>query len=171
LAYRRKVYYNAQTKKLPSALFDLEFVLHLSTMLRPKIFSIFSLALVLNAWSCRDRMAQVPDVPVDIVVNINQPAFFDLTVPTGWVYLTGGSRGILLYRINPEEFIAFERHSPFEPENNCSVAVDDDGVIVSDPCSESSWLITDGSIVTGPTAFPLITYDVSFNDPYVYITN
>jgi nitrite reductase/ring-hydroxylating ferredoxin subunit len=127
--------------------------------------------VIITSWGCRDRIAQVPDVPVDIVVNINQPAFFDLTVPTGWVYLTGGSRGIILYRLNTEEFIAFERHSPFEPENNCSVIVENDGVIISDPCSDSSWLITDGSIVTGPTSFPLVTYDVRFTNPYVYITN
>lgn len=138
-----------------------------------RIRNIFFLLvfLVATSWGCRDRMAQIPDVPVDIVVNINQPAFFDLTVPTGWVYLTGGSRGIILYRINTEEFVAIERHSPYQPENNCSAVVDDDGVIISDPCSESSWLITDGSIVTGPTSFPLITYDVTFTDPYVYISN
>ena len=123
------------------------------------------------ALSCKDRMAQVPDVPVDIVVNINQPSFFDLTVPTGWVYLTGGSRGIILYRVNQEEFIAMERHSPYQPENACSAVVNEDGVVISDPCSASTWLILDGSIVTGPTSFPLITYNVSFNDPYVYITN
>jgi hypothetical protein len=124
-----------------------------------------------NQFGCKDRITQVPDVPVEIVVNINQPAFFDLTVPTGWVYLTGGSRGIILYRLDPETFVALERHSPYQAENNCAAAVSDDGVIVQDPCSESSWLITDGSVVNGPTTFPLTTYDVSFNDPYVYITN
>jgi hypothetical protein len=133
--------------------------------------TILYLSVVLTLLGCRDRMAQVPDVPVDIVININEPVFFDLTVPTGWVYLTGGSRGIILYRLNLEDFVAIERHSPYESQDNCAVLVDDDGVIVSDPCSESSWLINDGSIVTGPTSFPLVTYDVTFNSPYIYITN
>jgi hypothetical protein len=138
-------------------------------MKKMRIF--IGMIVMMFALSCKDRMAQVPDVPVDIVININQPAFFDLTVPTGWVYLTGGSRGIILYRVNQEEFIAMERHSPYQPENACSAVVNEDGVVISDPCSASTWLILDGSIVTGPTSFPLITYDVSFNDPYVYITN
>jgi hypothetical protein len=137
---------------------------------RNSIIFLYGLS-VFSLLSCRDRITQVPDVPVEIVVNVNQPAFFDLTVPTGWVYLTGGSRGIILYRLNPETFVALERHSPYQAENNCAVAVSDDGVIVEDPCSESSWLITDGSVVNGPTTFPLTTYDVTFNDPFVYITN
>jgi hypothetical protein len=137
-----------------------------------RIQSWIIVGLVISMTSaCRDKMSQIPDVPVDIVININEPSFFDLTVPTGWVYITGGSRGIILYRVNQEEFVALERHSPFEPEENCAVAVDQDGVIVSDPCSESSWLIHDGSIVTGPTSFPLKNYEVTFNNPYVYITN
>jgi hypothetical protein len=49
--------------------------------------------------------------------------------------------------------------------------VDEDNVLVSDPCSDSQWLITDGTIVQGPTAFALETYNTSFSDPILYITN
>jgi hypothetical protein len=128
--------------------------------------------LLLFLGSCRDRNRdRVPDVPVNIAININQPDFFNLTVSQGWVYVTGGSRGIIVYRKSDNEFIALERHSPYKPEDNCAVTVDDDGSIVTDPCSDSKWLIMDGSIVQGPTAYPLQTYSTSFTNPMLYITN
>jgi uncharacterized protein YuzB (UPF0349 family) len=122
--------------------------------------------------ACRDRNNyQIPYVPVNIVININQPDFFDLTVPTGWVYVTGGSRGIIVYRRSESEFVAIERHSTYEVDQQCAVIVLEDGILLDDPCSDSQWIITDGSIVNGPTNAPLVTYDTSFNSPYLTIVN
>jgi hypothetical protein len=130
------------------------------------------LALLILTSGCRDRNTnRIPDVPVNIAINIYQPDFFNLTVPSGWVYITGGSRGIIVYRKSTNEFVALERHSPYQPQDNCAVIVDEDNVLVSDPCSDSQWLITDGTIVQGPSAFPLETYNTSFQDPILYITN
>jgi hypothetical protein len=133
--------------------------------------TLFLLILLLGL-GCRDNnTSRVPDVPVNIAINILQPDFFNLSVPSGWIYITGGSRGIIVYRKSEEEFIALERHSPFQPEDNCAVKVDDDNVLISDPCSDSKWLITDGTIVQGPTAQPLRTYRTSYSNPILYITN
>ncbi len=133
----------------------------------------FPLLLALMTLSgCRERnIDRVPDVPVNIAINVLQPDFFNLSVPSGWVYITGGSRGIIVYRKSPDEFIALERHSPYLPQDNCAVTVNEDNVIVSDPCSGSQWLISDGSIIEGPTAFPLKTYRTTFENPILYITN
>lgn len=122
--------------------------------------------------SCRDRNNnRVPDVPVNIAININQPDFFNLSVVTGWVYVTGGSRGIIVYRKSQEEFVAIERHSSYQPEEACAVVVNEDGVILQDPCSGSQWLITDGTLVNGPAGLPLTTYDTQYSNPILYITN
>jgi hypothetical protein len=135
-------------------------------------FGLALITLLFILSGCRDRNTnRVPDVPVNIAINIYQPDFFNLTVPSGWVYITGGSRGIIVYRKSTTEFVALERHSPFQPEDNCAVVVNEDNVIVSDPCSDSQWLIMDGTIVQGPTAFALETYRTSFSDPILYITN
>jgi hypothetical protein len=125
----------------------------------------------LSAMNCRDRFTEVPYVPVDIWININEPQWFNITVPSGWEYVTGGSRGIILYRNNLEEFTALERHSPYEADQACAVIVKDDNITVEDPCSGSQWLIMDGTIMAGPTSQPLVTYDVTFNDPILHITN
>ena len=135
-------------------------------------FGLALIVLLIISSGCRDRNTnRVPDVPVNIAINIYQPDFFNLTVPSGWVYITGGSRGIIVFRKSTTEFVALERHSPFQPEDNCAVVVNEDNVIVSDPCSDSQWLITDGTIVQGPTPFALETYRTSFSDPILYITN
>ena len=135
-------------------------------------FGFVLISLLLIGSGCRNRdINRVPEVPVNIAINIYQPDFFNLTVPSGWVYITGGSRGIIVYRKSTTEFVALERHSPFQPEDNCAVVVNEDNVIVTDPCSDSQWLITDGTIVQGPTAMALETYRTSFSDPILYITN
>ena len=122
--------------------------------------------------SCRDRnTGRVPDVPVNISINVLLPEFFDLSVTTGSVYLTGGSRGIIVYRKSDTEFIAIERHSTYLPENECAVIVKDDGLIIEDPCSGSQWIITDGTLVQGPASLPLITYDTNYSPPILFITN
>lgn len=133
---------------------------------------IFALIAFLLLVSCRDRNnGRVPDVPVNITINIALPEFFDLTVPTGSVYITGGSRGIIVYRKSETEFVAIERHSTYLPENECAVVINDDGLILEDPCSGSQWIITDGTLVEGPASMPLVTYDTQFSNPILYITN
>ncbi|MFZ4785253.1 MAG: hypothetical protein ACOYLH_07220 [Flavobacteriales bacterium] len=134
-------------------------------------FLSFIIIVIVIATGCRDRTSQVPYVNVNISMNINEPQFFDLTVPTGWAYVTGGSKGIIVYRLSQEEFIALERHSPHNPDDECRVEVQDDGVIIEDPCSGSAWLINDGSIVSGPTNYALTRYQTSFEDPILYIYN
>jgi len=121
--------------------------------------------------SCRDDNNIVPLVDVDFSININEPAFFDLTNITGWVYVTGGSRGILIYRNNLDQFTAFDRHSPFEVDQNCQVSVLEDNFTVADPCSESTWLILDGTILTGPTSWPLKQYSTQFNGSILRVFN
>lgn len=131
---------------------------------------VASLLCVLS-WSCRRDNGQVPLVPVNMQININQPDFFNLSVVTGWVYVTGGSRGIIVYRKSQTEFIALERNSSYNPAQGCAVTVNADGIIISDPCSDSKWLITDGSVMQGPASAPLQNYNTDFQDPILYISN
>jgi hypothetical protein len=135
-----------------------------------KKFILF-IVVVLVVVGCRDRQSQIPVVSVNFSININEPQFFDLSVPTGYVYVIGGSQGIIVYRINETDFIALERHSPVNPEDDCQVIVAEDGVIIEDPCSNARWLINDGSVVDGDNSFALRTYETSFNNPILYIFN
>ncbi|MFN3876197.1 MAG: hypothetical protein ACK4L7_09840, partial [Flavobacteriales bacterium] len=94
---------------------------------------ILLLAALPALGACRKPGNQgIPPVSVDISININNPAYADLAVPGGWLYLSGGSRGIIVYRSSPTEFAAHDRHCPYRPSDLCQVAVDSSQIIARD---------------------------------------
>lgn len=130
-------------------------------------------SLLLLAVGCRkSEPGGVPYVAVDISVNINNPAYNALAVPSGWLYLSGGSQGLIVYRNGPSEFTALDRHCPYQTGNLCRVYVDSSEVIARDSlCCHSAFLITDGEVVQGPSALSLKQYSTSFNGTTLRIYN
>lgn len=125
------------------------------------------------ASSCRKPNAGgVPPVALDITINVNNPAYADLAVTGGWLYLSGGSQGLIVYRSGPQDFVALDRHCPYQTANLCRVFVDSSQVIARDTaCCGSAFLITDGSVVQGPAAINLRRYNTSFNGTTLRIYN
>ncbi len=121
--------------------------------------------------ACDKESYDFPQVDVSLFLYINNPEFFNVEVPGGWMYLNGGVGGILLYRKNLEEFIAYDRASTFNPTSKCQVYVENDNITISDPCSESLFLITDGSIIQGPANQPLKRYNTVYNGNNLSIFN
>lgn len=119
------------------------------------LFSIFF-------YSCKKDNDQIPEVLVDIQVNINNPGYYSLQAVGGWMYFDGGSRGILVYRRSQDEFMAYDRHCPYDPGNSCGkVNVDtSNNVMAVDPCCSSTFLLTDGSVVSGSAPRGLKQYMV-----------
>lgn len=133
--------------------------------------SVFLIASMLPA--CRkSQPGGIPPVQVDIAINVNNPAYVDLAVPGGWLYLTGGSQGLIVYRASNNEFRAMDRHCPYQASNICRVNVDSSEVVARDQsCCGSAYLITDGSVIQGPSALPLQRYNTSFNGTTLRIYN
>jgi len=129
------------------------------------VLTVVLLMLFVFAASCKnDQDNRVPNVPVDITLSLNNPSFIGLQVVGGWAYITGGSRGIIIYRNAPEEFIALERHCPYEVNERDIIHVTDSNILASDTLScGSAFVLTDGSISQGPAEFPLTRYQTTFN--------
>lgn len=125
----------------------------------------------LTTGGCKKEKSRIPYFPVDFTINLNEPQWFNLVSITGWEYLTGGSKGIVIYRHTLDEFVAFDRHSTYNVGEGCRVEVSDDNITLEDECSDSQWLIIDGSILQGPASVPLQAYNTTFNDPYLRIYN
>ncbi|MCC6599227.1 MAG: hypothetical protein IT223_00970 [Crocinitomicaceae bacterium] len=124
-----------------------------------------ALLITMSGVSCRDRtQEQLPQQSFDILININEPAFFDLSVPSGWVYYTGSNVRLIIYRKSTDEFMAYDARSTYNIQGGCYVEVASDNIIINDPCSGSQWIITDGSVSQGPATYPLISYDTTFNE-------
>ena len=136
-----------------------------------KKLGIGLLLLVLLSGSRCNRDNQIPFVQVNFTIDLNLPAYQPLTAPSGWIYVSGGSRGLILYRLNQDVFMAYDRHSTYNTQDGCQVSVNEDQIIISDPCSDSQWLLTDGSIVNGPAAQGLQQYNAIWTPPVLRVTN
>ena len=136
-----------------------------------------SLPLVLCALlllpACRkEERGGVPLSPVDISINVNNPAYADLAVPGGWAYLSGGSLGLIVYRSGIDDFVAFDRHCPYQPADLCRVFVDGSQITARDTaCCGSAFLISTGGVVEGPAAISLQQYNTTFNGTTLRIYN
>ena len=124
--------------------------------------------------SCEQNAANngIPYVFVDVYVYTTDPAFIDLSVIGGWTYITGGSRGIIIYRSGQAEFMAFDRHTPFSPNESCAVAyVEDANLVAVDPCSETKYSLFDGTVIEGQGSLPLQRYQTTFDNNVLHIFN
>ena len=137
-----------------------------SIFVRMRNFSIIlGIGLIVFFSQCKkDQDDRVPNVPVDITINISLPTYNALSVTGGFVYLTGGSNGILVYRASEDEFVALDRHCTYDVPSYHRVTVDSTNIIASDlPGCGSGFIITDGSVVRGPAFVPLTSYDATYN--------
>ena len=115
----------------------------------------------------------VPVVTVDINLYINNPSYINLSATGGWQYITGGVRGILVYRSSSSEFKAYDRNCTYQPSNPCStVKVDNSNIIIRDSsCCSSAFSIADGSVIQGPAVSSLKAYNTSFDGNILHIYN
>lgn len=141
-------------------------------IIRPiSFFCLLSLTLLS---ACRQNPVNngIPFVPVDIYIYTSDPAFIDLSVVGGWTYVTGGSRGIIIYRSAQDLFMAYDRHTPVSPNESCALAnVDDVNLVAIDPCSDTRYSLFDGTVVEGEGTLPLQQYRTSFDNTLLHIYN
>lgn len=137
------------------------------------IFIICSL-IISKLTACKDsnRNSNIPLVEVNFYLQINDPAYINLNTVGGWEYLSGGSRGIIVYRSSPNEFKAYDRHCTFQPTQSCAlVSVDVNNITATDDCCGSTFILTDGSVTNPPAAYPLKAYQTYFDGTTLYISN
>ncbi|MAW65761.1 MAG: hypothetical protein CMD18_06150 [Flavobacteriales bacterium] len=122
--------------------------------------------------SCKNQYEGIPNVNVDIYINIQNPQYQSLSGMGSWTYLEGGSKGIIVFNSDNENFLAYERHCPFDAQNSCSkVSVDETGLSATDSCCFSKYQLLNGSIIDGPGSLPLKGYNTSFDGNIIHIWN
>lgn len=135
--------------------------------------SIFLAAFFVLCFSCRRDQEQIPNVAVSIFISTSDPNFIDLNAVGGWVYVTGGVKGIIIYRKSQNEFMAFDRCCSYKPSVSCErVRVDTvSNLFCIDDCCGSRFLITDGSVQAAPASLPLKRYNTSFDGMNISVYN
>jgi len=117
--------------------------------------------------SCKESQYPIPNVPVNININLDLPAYTALNAPGGYAFVNGGSRGIVVYR-NFDEFVALDRHSTYESEKECAIVdINPDNTFeLLDTCSGSTFSILSGVVLSGPAQYGLKRYNTYWDGAY-----
>ncbi|MCF6167335.1 MAG: phosphoribosylaminoimidazole carboxylase [Lutibacter sp.] len=114
----------------------------------------------------------LPNVSVNVTINIDLPQYIDLQTPTGWTEITGGIKGILIQNtgIGNPPYKAYDRACP---NNDCATPMVFDGSLkMKCPCDNSEYSIIDGSPQTSGNIHFAREYRVNvLNSSTLNITN
>lgn len=122
-------------------------------------FSFVFLLSILLFTACDENKSSIPNVYVDITIDLTDSLYYDLQSVGAYVYITGGVNGILIYRSSSDDFNAYERTCPYDPDCG-KVYVDEGGFNAVDTlcCKSEFSLLLDGAVSQGPSKFPLKMY-------------
>lgn len=135
-----------------------------------KYIPLFTLILFFS--ECKNQYEGIPNVSVNIYINIQDPQYQALAGLGSWAYVDGGSKGIIVFNVDNERYVAYERHCPYEPNNTCSkISVDETNLFAIDTCCSSKYQLLDGSVINGPASLPLKSYATSFDGNIINIRN
>ncbi len=136
----------------------------IATFQRSNVVLLLLFAL-LSSCNDDDGINQVPIVPFDLTISLDLPLYSSLQSPGGWVYLEGGSRGIVVYRIDATQFAAFDRHCTYQVQEACRINVDPETNItaVDTECCNSEFTLLDGLPQSGPARRPLRRLQAMYN--------
>lgn len=133
---------------------------------------LLSLLLLLG---CRSQTGDfVPNVLVDVVININLPSYQALNVVGGLHFFDpAGYRGLVIYRQSIDEFLAFDRACTNLPSEPCHVvSLDTATFLLACACCDSRFSL-DGFVANPPAVLSLKPYRTLFspNSNTLRITN
>lgn len=141
-----------------------------------KLFFAISFILM-SMLSCNNtpHNPNVPNVYIDFSIDPNSLLNYELNTVSGYMEVSAPwpSRGIIIYRYSMDEFKAYERQSPNEPNHcgeNSRLIVESPFVI--DTCLNVKYSILDGSIFTqGYQGYPLIEYRTQYDGQTLRVYN
>jgi nitrite reductase/ring-hydroxylating ferredoxin subunit len=142
--------------------------------LTQKFISLLIIVIVSLTYSCKNKNDAIPDVYVNIEIDLNNPDFYPLQSVGNYVYVTGGVKGIIVYRKSFDEFIALERTCPHDPDiGRVFVNESTHSAIDTIGCGSEFSLLVDGMVTEGPSKFPLKLYHAVYyeNMNILQITN
>jgi hypothetical protein len=117
----------------------------------------------------KDNQPLIPYVYVNLQLYPNS---LDYIPVGGYLYVNAGYRGIVVYRMLPEQFAVYERCCPYDPENTgAKISVDAGGSTCIDSVCMSKFILYDGSPYGGPSPYSLMQYRYSYDGETLLIYN
>ena len=135
---------------------------------------LFALLLLFLLPQCKKEAQpnEIPVVSVSIAIDPNSTEYIRLNTVNGWEYITGGYRGILVFRSSANGFMAYERACPYDWNSTSTrLVVDSSGITTICPSCKSKFILNDGSPYAGPSPYPMKQYQTQFNGVTLFIFN
>ncbi len=147
-----------------------------------QLLAVIGFIILLTLPSCNkeEQNPNIPDVYINITIDPNSTVYQEINTSGGWMYLTSNppSRGIIVYRLTQDEFLAYDRIPPNEPNRCCESAtnctrliVGDNYPFAKDECLGTTYSLLNGSIFEGEGTWPMVRYNTTYNGQYLRIFN
>jgi nitrite reductase/ring-hydroxylating ferredoxin subunit len=115
---------------------------------------------------------EIPVIAVSIALDPNSTEYIRLNSVNGWEYLTGGYKGIIVFRSSTDGFMAYERACPYDwDKSTARINVDTSGITTVCPSCKSKFILLDGSPIGGPSPYPMKQYQTTYNGVTLFIYN
>ena len=141
---------------------------------KPAVILPFLFALIVISCSKKEdsQRPEIPYVIVNFFITPNSTQFIELNHIGGSVTVTGGYKGIIIYRKTENEFMAFERACAYDPTADSSqVRIEVSGITCNCPKCKSKYILLDGSPFQGPSQWALKQYRTNYDGTYLYVSN
>ena len=105
-----------------------------------------------------------PDLPVNVILNLNLPAYYNLQNVNGWIYVNqqeSGTRGLIVVRTT-NGFKVYDRNAPHIcPDSNTTLSVENNIKMVC-PKDGAEWILLTGEPIKIASIAPK-TYRYNFD--------
>lgn len=130
------------------------------------IILIASTLIISKSCSSRDDTVNCfPEVNINVVLNLNLPAYQNLQNAGGWIYVdeqSSGTRGLIVVRATTG-FKIYDRNPPHIcPDNNTTLVVENNVKIIC-PKDGAEWILISGD-PTKISPLPPKTYSYTINN-------
>ena len=133
-----------------------------------RILALFCLLF----FSCQKEEDYIQNVMVNIDLNLTLPGFSDLQTVGNYIFITGGVKGIIVYRQGFDSYKTYDRNCSFEPSLSCAKIDSVNSSIAICKCCNSMFLLEqNGDNIDGPALLPLKKYDNSLLGDVLHIYN
>ncbi len=109
----------------------------------------------------------LPNIAVNVQINLNLPQYSDLLVGGGSAYASGGIKGLIIYNTGTN-YVAFDRACPHLTLQACS-QMTIESIFMVCPCDGARFQIIDGAPENGNIRESARFYNVTKNGNTLYI--
>ena len=91
--------------------------------------------------SCDSEESYIPNVFVNIHVDLSLPEYSSLDILGNSMFIEGGNAGIIIYHFAINEYKAYDRNCSYEPSSTCAKIDSISSGIAICGCCSSAFLI------------------------------